>query len=428
METLTSTIQEKTKLRWDDNNWKHLPKRWGHSFHPMCSYLAMFPPGIPRYFIEQFTKPGDIVLDPFSGRGTAPLEACVSGRIGIGIDLSPLAYILTSAKLDPPSLRSSLRRINGLRANYKRSNVNVDDVPDNIKMLFDGRLTLPQIVYLRSELSHKKKVDRFLLAALAGILHGGYNDAMNDSSYLSISMPNTFSMSPNYIRRYVRKNHLHKLSLDVFEKLTTKVRRLFKDGMPSTKGYAYRANARNFASLKNPAFKDSSVKLIITSPPYLKVVNYGTYNWIRLWLLGESIEKTNKDLLLDDKHGIDNYENFLGDVLNQCERVLRPDGICALVIGDVDEQDKNEERTSYNLSEGIWNRLKQKTKLKFLMIIEDSLPEKNKETRIWGKTKGNATKTDRILLLYKDKLPRPNHPYSAEKIISKLISTNIHSR
>ena len=426
MESLISTIEVQTKLRWDDNNWKHLPKRWGHSFHPMCSYLAMFPPGIPRYFIEQFTEPGDIVLDPFSGRGTAPLEACVSGRVGIGIDLSPLAYILTAAKVDPPSLNSALKRIDELRAGYKRPNV--DDVPDDIKMLFDGRLTLPQIVYLRNELSHGKRVDRFLLASLAGILHGGYNDAMNDSSYLSISMPNTFSMSPNYIRRYVRKNHLHKLPLDVFEKLTTKVQRLFKNGMPSTRGYAYRANARNFASLKNPAFKDSSVKLIITSPPYLKVVNYGTYNWIRLWLLGESIERTNKELLLDDKHGINNYENFLGDVLNQCERVLRPDGICALVIGDVEEQNKNAERKSYNLSEGVWNRLKQKTKLKFLTTIEDLLPEENKVTRIWGKTQGNATKTDRILLLYKDKLPRPRYPYSAQKIISKLISPNPHLR
>ena len=426
METLTSTIEGQTKLRWDDNNWKHLPKRWGHSFHPMCSYLAMFPPGIPRYFIEQFTEPGDIVLDPFSGRGTAPLEACVSGRVGIGIDLSPLAHILTAAKVDPPSLNSALKRISELRAGYKRPNV--DDVPDDIKMLFDGRLTLPQIVYLRNELSHGKRVDRFLLASLAGILHGGYNDAMNDSSYLSISMPNTFSMAPNYIRRYVRKNHLHKLPLDVFEKLTTKVQRLFKNGMPSTRGYAYRANARNFASLKNPAFKDSSVKLIITSPPYLKVVNYGTYNWIRLWLLGESIERTNKELLLDDKHGINNYENFLGDVLNQCERVLRPDGICALVIGDVEEQNKNAERKSYNLSEGVWNRLKQKTKLKFLTTIEDLLPEENKVTRIWGKTQGNATKTDRILLLYKDKLPRPRYPYSAQKIISKLISPNPHLR
>ncbi len=60
--------------------WKEVPKSWGHPFHPMCSYLAMFPPRIPHYFIERFTRPGDRVLDPFSGRGTTPTQACVEGR------------------------------------------------------------------------------------------------------------------------------------------------------------------------------------------------------------------------------------------------------------------------------------------------------------------------------------------------------------
>jgi len=59
--------------------WQHVPKSWGHPFHPMCSYLAMFPPRIPHYFIQRFTRPGDRVLDPFSQRGTTPSQACVEG-------------------------------------------------------------------------------------------------------------------------------------------------------------------------------------------------------------------------------------------------------------------------------------------------------------------------------------------------------------
>ncbi len=59
---------------------KEVPKTWGHSFHPMCSYLAMFPPRIPHYFIQRFTRPGDRVLDPFSGRSTAPSQTCVEER------------------------------------------------------------------------------------------------------------------------------------------------------------------------------------------------------------------------------------------------------------------------------------------------------------------------------------------------------------
>lgn len=50
--------------------WKGVSKTGGHPFHPMCSYLALFPPRIPHYFIQRFTRPGDPVLDPFSGRGT----------------------------------------------------------------------------------------------------------------------------------------------------------------------------------------------------------------------------------------------------------------------------------------------------------------------------------------------------------------------
>src|SRR5258706_4889714 len=64
---------------WDAPWWKLFPKRWGHVLHSMCSYMGMFPAALPRYFIEQFTEPGDLVVDPFSGRGTTALEACLAG-------------------------------------------------------------------------------------------------------------------------------------------------------------------------------------------------------------------------------------------------------------------------------------------------------------------------------------------------------------
>ena len=62
--------------------------------------MGSFPAGLPRYFIEQFSEPGDVVVDPFSGRGTTALEACLAGRVGIGVDLNPLAALLTDVKVD----------------------------------------------------------------------------------------------------------------------------------------------------------------------------------------------------------------------------------------------------------------------------------------------------------------------------------------
>jgi len=67
--------------------WKDQQRLWGHAFHPMCSYLASFPAALSHAFIGRFSRRGDVVLDPFSGRGTTPLQACAEGRIGIGNDL-----------------------------------------------------------------------------------------------------------------------------------------------------------------------------------------------------------------------------------------------------------------------------------------------------------------------------------------------------
>src|SRR5690348_16797637 len=83
--------------------WRSAPRRWGHSLHSLCSYMAMFPPTLPHTFIRWLTDVGDVVYDPFSGRGTTVLEACLQQRIGLGSDANPLAWILSSAKANPPT-------------------------------------------------------------------------------------------------------------------------------------------------------------------------------------------------------------------------------------------------------------------------------------------------------------------------------------
>lgn len=98
--------------------WKKASKKWKHPLHNMCSYLAMFPPALPNYFIEQFTKEDDMVLDPFSGRGTAILEAARKNRIAIGNDLNPVAVVLSKAKANVPQYGSIIRRLNELQKNY----------------------------------------------------------------------------------------------------------------------------------------------------------------------------------------------------------------------------------------------------------------------------------------------------------------------
>ena len=90
--------------------WKAQPRLWGHSLHPMCSYLASFPAALAHAFIGRYSRRGDVVLDPFSGRGTTPLQACAEGRVGVGNDLNPFAHLLTAAKVEPAT-RADARRV-----------------------------------------------------------------------------------------------------------------------------------------------------------------------------------------------------------------------------------------------------------------------------------------------------------------------------
>src|SRR5207247_6166215 len=68
------------------------------------SYRACFKPQLPRFFIERLTEPGDIVYDPFMGRGRTVIEAALLGRVPYGCDLNPLSLFLARPRLSAPLL------------------------------------------------------------------------------------------------------------------------------------------------------------------------------------------------------------------------------------------------------------------------------------------------------------------------------------
>ena len=98
--------------------WKDQQRLWGHRLHPMCSYLASFPAALTHAFIARYSRPGDVVLDPFSGRGTTPLQACAEGRIGVGNDLNPFAHLLTASKVEPATTAETTARLVTLRLRW----------------------------------------------------------------------------------------------------------------------------------------------------------------------------------------------------------------------------------------------------------------------------------------------------------------------
>ena len=69
-----------------------------HNFH---TYPAKYIPQIPRFFIEKYTKEGDLVYDPFLGCGTTLVECKLLNRDGIGVDLNPIATLVSKVKTQP---------------------------------------------------------------------------------------------------------------------------------------------------------------------------------------------------------------------------------------------------------------------------------------------------------------------------------------
>ena len=69
-----------------------------HGLHP---YPAKMVPQIARVLIDKFSNKGETVLDPFCGSGTVLVESLISGRDGIGVEINPLAILISKAVTTP---------------------------------------------------------------------------------------------------------------------------------------------------------------------------------------------------------------------------------------------------------------------------------------------------------------------------------------
>jgi DNA modification methylase len=384
--------------------WHSITPRWGHAMHSMCSYHGMFPAKVAHYFIQRYSNPGDVVLDPFSGRGTTALQARIDGRRTICNDLNPLAYVLSRAKVDPPPWELSQAFVDELERAYRGATHDDPDVSDDIRMLYHGN-TLKQICFVRKRLLSKAitgwtREELMIGGALAGIMHGAWRRD-DTSQYLSISMPNTFSMSPAYVEKFIRENGLQKIDQNVFDLLRNKLARLYVDDISGTVGRTFHSDASEL--LMGRSLKQESVDLVVTSPPYLQVVNYGTSNWIRLWLLGvdgvgreQGAGRKQLNEALDHRHTYGSYCEFMLRTVLGIQRVLKRDGVAVLVIGDVKDPEKEK---PLSLAAQLWDDIQDRTGLRLIEIVEDDLPVQNKVSRIWGDTKGQATSRDCALVL-----------------------------
>src|SRR5580765_5199164 len=145
-------------------------QRQAHSLHEI-SYRACFKPQLPRFFIERLTRPGEVVYDPFMGRGTTLVEAALMGRRPCGCDVNPLSAVLCEPRLRPPSLGQIEQALDA---------VNFDDageMPDDLLVFYHPE-TLRQISALRKHLLERDRtgtltnVDRWIRMVAVNRLTG----------------------------------------------------------------------------------------------------------------------------------------------------------------------------------------------------------------------------------------------------------------
>jgi len=367
------------------DSWKFAKDNWGIALHRICSRTGSFPPALAYYFVMKYSKIGDVVLDPFSGKGTAPLEACLNGRIGIGNDLSPEAYVLTRAKVRPVPYRRVSEWIEYAERKLDPSRYRVSEVSDDVKAFFSS-YTLKQILAVRDLIQETEDGDlaNFVTALMLGILHGP------TKIHLSVKCSHSFSMAPEYVKKYVKKNGVTKPKRNVLKCLRIKAERVFRDGVPAVKGMAYMEDARRLP------IEDESVDLVLTSPPYFNMQTYAWDNWLRLWFLGYGYEDVAK--MLFHTESIDKFRKFMEEVLKEIYRVLKWNRPAIIVLGRVKVRGK-----LIDMAE-VTAPIAEKLGFEVAGIISDSIPKSNKY--LWYLKDGEGVSKEVILELHKGEYQR----------------------
>jgi site-specific DNA-methyltransferase (adenine-specific) len=216
-------------------------------------------------------------------------------------------------------------------------------------------------------------------------------------------MPNTFSMAPRYARDYAARTSFAAPDRDLFVLLAAKLGRLARDGRPGSPGVALLGDARDAGSRARAALRERALpdraRLVLTSPPYLRVLKYGYYNWLRTWFLGFSAAEI--DATLDDAHRREPYLVFLRDVLAGLRPALADDAVVALVLGDVEAERGRPaaDGMTIGLADEVWQGAARPEGYLLAGVVGDEVAASRKMTKLWGDEAGRATRLDRILVL-----------------------------
>ncbi len=365
-----------------------------HNFH---AFPAKFPPQLPGLFIDQLTNPGDLVLDPMQGSGTAVLEAYLSGRRGVGFDIDPLAIAITQVKTTPLDAFDVLRWSKSIRL---RAAIAVESRSSELFAQLDQRWdpetrafinywfdtdTQIELMALLMEIERLSDASlrNFFKMAISGIIitkSGGVSLALDLAHTRPHRARLIYSRSGEVLEggdllekqpknlRYVTKTV--RSPLEEFDKrVQNNLKGLLKPNASLIPASVLFGNAQD---LPLPA---ESVDLIVTSPPYASnAIDYmrahkfslvwlgysigQLSDWRKKYIGGEVVANSLFEELpayttavvadvsrLDAKKGqvLQRYYSEMKRVLNEMYRVLKPGKVAVVVVGNSDLRGRDTE-------------------------------------------------------------------------------------
>jgi len=228
-------------------------------------YYAMFPASFADRVIENYSDVGDMVLDPFAGRGTALFSAAVQGRVGIGIEVNPVGWVYAQAKLhtaEESDVRERLRSV--ARASW-RFRAEAERLPIFYKHCFSPRVRT-FLLAARAMLNWRQcSIDWTTSALLMVNMHG------KREASLSNQMRQTKAMSPQYAVAWWRRQKFRPPNLDPLEFMEDRLAWRYARGRPRLRGSrVYLGDSVG----RLPTLREKiRARLLFTSPPYCGVTN-----------------------------------------------------------------------------------------------------------------------------------------------------------
>lgn len=289
-----------------------------HSIHP---YPAKMIPALAHKAIVDYSKPGDVVLDPFAGCGTVLLESSLLGRKSIGIDTNPVSILISKAKTNLYSEDD----LNQLR-------IFLDTFDSKIKEVKPMIPDYQSINYWFDPIAVED----------LGTIRGSIDSLSGSARDLAMCVFSSIIVRISYQdsdTRYSRKKYdyepesaikLYKTKLGAAIETVSKTAPLM-----SYSSDLFLQDGRKISNIRS-----NSVSLIVTSPPYLNAYDYHKYHRHRIHWIGYDpvFTRTNEigqhDQFTKKYATPDQYFEDMTRCFEEWYRVLKDDGRCLIVVGD----------------------------------------------------------------------------------------------